>query len=105
MYLIFSTAPVDHAANLAKTLIAQRVAACVNILPHVESVYEWGGDLCQERESLLLIKTSEEAVDQCVEGLRVAHPYEVPEIISLKVDEATSLPSYLQWVISSTTPR
>jgi periplasmic divalent cation tolerance protein len=76
--------------------VGRRLAACVNILPGVTSVYEWQGTLEQSAEHLLLIKTTAAAYPALEAGLRAAHPYELPEICALPL--ARGLPAYLDWV-------
>ena len=98
MYIVFSTTPVAQAQLIANQLVQDQLAACVQIIPQIQSVYEWKGEVCNDQESLLLIKTSEHRITECVERLKSLHPYEVPEIVSLNADESTSLPEYLQWV-------
>ena len=98
MYIVFSTTPVGQAQPIANELVRNKLAACVQIIPQIQSVYEWKGEVCNDQESLLLIKTSEPRVMECIERLKSLHPYEVPEIVSLNADESTSLPEYLQWV-------
>jgi periplasmic divalent cation tolerance protein len=71
------------AAALAKSLVEQRVAACVNVLPEVRSIYRWKDAIEDEREQLLVIKTTEERVDALRDALFAQHPYEVPEFVVL----------------------
>ena len=71
------------AAALARSLVEQRVAACVNIVPAVESIYRWKDAIEDDHEQLLIIKTTEERVDALRDALFAQHPYEVPEFVVL----------------------
>lgn len=100
-YLVLSTCPdLDCARNLAEMLVRERLAACVNIVPAVHSVYEWQGAVQQETECQLLIKTTRERYAALEEALRGHHPYELPEIIAVPL--ATGLPAYLRWINQQT---
>jgi len=86
------------AAALAKSLVEQRVAACVNILPEVRSLYRWKDAVEDDREQLLVIKTTEERVDALREALFAAHPYEVPEFVVLAAEAGGA---YAEWLLHS----
>lgn len=91
------------AERIADRLVAQGVAACVNILGGCTSIYHWEGKLNHTEEIPLLIKTTREAYPQLEAELRKQHPYELPEIIALPV--GAGLPEYLNWVAQETKPR
>ena len=86
----------DVGSTLAKMLVNHRLAACVNIIPHVESVYRWKEDLCIEEEALLIIKTTDELVEQIKNFIVEHHPYEVPEFIALRSSQVSE--PYAQWI-------
>ena len=97
LLLILTTAPDRETATLlAKSLVEQRLAACVNILPQATSVYEWKGKLELSDESLLLIKSTQENYTAVETALRAEHPYELPEILAVPVEQG--LQGYLDWV-------
>jgi len=96
--LILCTCPPDKAAELAQFLVETHLAACVNILPEVRSVYRWEGKVCNEAESLLLIKTEQVVYLELERRLRERHPYEIPEIVAIPIERG--LPDYLQWISS-----
>jgi periplasmic divalent cation tolerance protein len=98
--IVLSTCPQDQAAKLAHSLVSQRLAACVNIIDSIRSVYRWQNQIQDEAEALLIIKTSAERKTELFAALAAEHPYETPEIISLPVD--ATLPAYLHWVAQET---
>jgi periplasmic divalent cation tolerance protein len=83
-------------------LVAERLAACVNILPGVTSVYRWQGDIEEDTEDTLLIKTRTDGVSALSDRIRELHSYDTPEIVVLEVDAAASDPRYVAWVCEST---
>lgn len=96
--LVISTAPPDVAPGLARALVEEGLAACVNVVPGVRSVYAWKGAVCDDGESLLLIKTTAARAGRLAERLRELHPYEVPEAISLEIRGDEGNPAYLAWL-------
>src|ERR1044072_5143964 len=98
--LVLSTFPDSATASqVARKLVEEKLAACANILPAVESIYRWQGKIETGTETLVLFKTTEEGYDRLQTSLRELHPYEVPEIIAVPVDRG--LPDYLEWVASN----
>ena len=101
MRIVLSTMDDVHTAReLATTLVNRKLAACVNIIPSVWSVYHWQGTVEKAVENLLILKTSEGRLDELVAALRELHPYDLPEIVALPVE--TALPEYLRWVEEAT---
>ncbi|MDR9437347.1 MAG: divalent-cation tolerance protein CutA [Thiohalophilus sp.] len=95
--LVLCTCPdTDTARQLADRLVAERLAACVNIVPGLESVYEWQGKVERDGEVLLIIKTRQDRYGQLEETLQQHHPYELPEILRVSLDGG--LQDYLQWI-------
>jgi periplasmic divalent cation tolerance protein len=92
----------EEAARLAEMLVGARLAACVQILPEMESVYWWEGEVKREPEHLLLLKTTAGRFATIEREVRALHSYDTPEIIALPVSE-TSAP-YLEWLASSVAP-
>lgn len=101
--LCLSTCPQDRAQDLARRLVEERVAACVNVLDRVQSFYFWEGKLQNDAESLLLIKTAPGRLEALTAAILRAHPYQVPEVIALEV--AGGNPRYLEWVAESSAPQ
>lgn len=98
-----STAPdAETGARIAQTLVEERLAACVNVVPGIRSIYRWQGAIEDDREVLLLIKTHAERIDALAERLGTLHPYEVPELLALPVE--TGLAGYLEWVSGEVLP-
>jgi periplasmic divalent cation tolerance protein len=84
------------AERLAEALVGERLAACVNVLPGLRSVYRWQGTVEHADEVLLLIKTTRERLDALAARVQALHPYELPELLA--VEAAGGLPAYLDWV-------
>jgi len=95
--VVLSTFPsADVAAAVARTLVEERLAACVNIVPAVRSIYRWGNTIHDDAEAFAIIKTTAERVAAMRERLVELHPYDVPEAIELPV--AGGHTPYLAWV-------
>jgi periplasmic divalent cation tolerance protein len=98
--VVLTTVGADFdAAALARTLVEQRLAACVNIVAEVRSIYRWKNAIEDEREQLLVIKTTDGRVDALREALFAQHPYEVPEFVVLAGDAGGA---YAEWLTDST---
>lgn len=94
--IVLTTLAADaDAAAIARTLIDERLAACVNILPAMTSIYRWQGKVEQDREQQMIIKTARTRVADLQARLRQLHPYELPEFLVL---DATGSEAYLAWV-------
>ena len=101
VFLILSTCPdADTAQRLARTLVEERLAACVSLLPGVVSTYRWQDRVEQATEVQLLAKTSTDRREALMARLAELHPYELPEILA--VETAAGLPAYLDWVAAET---
>ena len=99
--LLLSTAPdADTAARLARALVDGSLAACVNVIPAVRSIYAWKGTVQDEQEVLLIAKTSAARAAACRERLVALHPYEVPEVVALRLADGHD--AYLRWIASAT---
>ena len=98
--IVLSTAgSEDEARKIAHHLVEQRLAACVNIIPRIESVYRWEGKVESNREYLLLIKTSSKMFPEVRDAILELHSYELPECVEIAVEDGSS--EYLQWVEES----
>lgn len=99
--LVFCTCPdLDSAQALAAALVGQRLAACVNLFPAMQSVYRWNGQVEQASEVQLLIKTTAGRMDALGALILREHPYELPEIIAITPSDG--LPAYLDWIRAET---
>src|ERR1700751_829463 len=87
---------LEEARHIARAVIDQRLAACVNIVPQVESIYGWKGEVETSNESLLVIKTTEGTFERLRAALTALHSYEVPECIELVVSDGSE--AYLNWI-------
>ena len=98
--LALSTFPdAEIARRISNQLVGESFAACANIFPGIESVYRWKEKIESGNEALVLFKLSEDRQSAFQEKLRSLHPYDVPEIIFVRV--ASGLPEYLQWVVGN----
>ena len=101
MRILISTAPPDQAPGLARALVEERLAACVNVVPGARSIYRWQGEICDDAESLLLIKTTAAQVAPLSARLVELHPYDVPEVVSVALEAGEGNPAYLAWLAES----
>jgi periplasmic divalent cation tolerance protein len=99
--LVLVTAPsAEKAADIARAVVAERLAACGNVVPGLRSIYRWEGKIEDEPEALLLLKTTRARFEALRERVLALHPYQVPEVVALPV-EAGSAP-YLAWIDAET---
>jgi periplasmic divalent cation tolerance protein len=87
---------IEQARSIAQTLVERQLAACVNIVPQIESVYRWQGEVETATEWLLVIKTKAAATDRLRSALRELHSYELPECIEIAVEGGSA--AYLEWI-------
>ncbi len=99
--LVLTTLPADaDAVAFARSIVKQRLAACVNLLPLMESVYRWEGRVERDSERQLIIKTTREQAAALWDRVREMHPYEVPEFVVLSIADGND--AYLRWIGEST---
>jgi periplasmic divalent cation tolerance protein len=89
----------EDAERIARALVERRLAACVNVVPGVVSVYRWKGEVCRDGEVMLVIKTRAERIPALREALLALHPYELPELLALPIASGHS--PYLAWIDES----
>jgi periplasmic divalent cation tolerance protein len=95
--LVLTTASSsDEARNIARALVERRLAACVNILPQIESVYRWKGEVEEAQEWLLIIKTTAAGFERVRDVIRELHSYELPECVCVSIEDGG--PEYLEWI-------
>ncbi len=97
--VVLVTCPPDKAQAIAGALVEERVAACVNVVPSLSSVYRWKGAVHVDSEALLLVKTTRDRFEALKQAVLRHHPYELPEVIAVPVDLGHA--PYLEWVIES----
>lgn len=93
----------DEAFTISRTLVEEKLVACVNIVPQIRSIYWWKEEVCDDQEVLLVMKTPTTMFDSLQNRVRELHSYEVPEIVAFSVEKG--LPDYLNWVVESTSQR
>src|ERR1700752_2270384 len=95
--IVLSTAgSEDEARKIARHLVGNQLAACVNIVPQIESIYRWQGKVESSREWLKLIKTQDEKFPAVRKAIRELHSYELPECIAISVEDGSA--EYLEWI-------
>jgi periplasmic divalent cation tolerance protein len=97
--VLCSAGSEDEARKIARHLVEHRLAACVNIVPRMESIYRWQGKLESSGEWLLLIKTTVEKFPAVRDAIRDLHSYELPECIAISIEDGSS--GYLEWIAQS----
>lgn len=98
--VISTTGNIEEAKMIAGKLLDNKLAACVNIIPKVISMYHWKNDVVSDEEVMLIIKTRKEMFDEVKASILKNHSYEVPEIISLNISNGSQ--EYLDWIFKST---
>ena len=101
--VVLVTAPgIDDARRISMELVSHRLAACVNIIPVVQSVYTWNEKIEESEEALLIVKTTTARYAEVEARVKALHQYTTPEVIALKIERG--LAPYLQWLRNSTSP-
>lgn len=94
--ILCTTNSKDSAETIATYIIKENLAACVNIIPKITSIYKWENKIEKDEEFLMLIKTKKDLFNKVKEKIKIIHPYEVPEIISVEISEGNT--DYLKWI-------
>jgi periplasmic divalent cation tolerance protein len=92
----------EEAQHIAESLVSERLAACVNIIDGIRSVYWWQGEVHRDSELLMIIKSTKERYEALEERIKQLHSYSTPEVIALSIECGSS--DYLKWLRASTTP-
>jgi periplasmic divalent cation tolerance protein len=101
--ILLTTLPaLDQAEKLAGILVDERLAACVQLSPGVLSIYRWQGQRVRDSECLMLVKTRAGLLAQCEQRIAALHPYECPEIVSIRPESVNN--TYLRWLLDNTHP-
>ena len=99
--IIFVTASDgEEASRIARSLVEERLAACVNIVSNIESVYRWQGEVTHDTETLMIIKTTADRYAELERRIKELHSYTTPEIIALRIERGSE--AYLDWLREST---
>ncbi len=98
--MVLCTCPDAAAPELARTLVEERLAACVNIVAGVRSIYRWDGEICDDAEVLLVMKTAADRLEALIARAVQDHPYDCPEVIALPIEAGHA--GYLDWVTAQT---
>jgi periplasmic divalent cation tolerance protein len=99
--VLTTTSSAEEGKKIARALVERRLAACVNIIPRIESVYRWEGKVEEAQEYLLLIKTTDEAFPRLRDVIQELHSYDIPECIALAIEDGSV--HYLRWIDESVT--
>ena len=97
--VLTTAASEEEARKIARALVDRRLAACVNIVPQIASVYRWQGNVEEAREWLLIVKTTAAAFGQVRHAIAALHSYDLPECVCLTIEDG--LPNYLEWIAES----
>jgi len=101
--LVYITAGnLADAKNIGRELVEKRLAACVNIIDNMKSIYYWEGKLCEENEVVILAKTTESRVDALIDRVKKIHPYKCPCIVVVPIEKGND--DFLKWIRESTNP-
>lgn len=99
--IVLTTLPADaDASSFARTIVEERLAACVNVLPVMESTYRWEGQVEGESERQVIMKTARTCLEALWDRVRELHPYDVPEFVAIPIVEGND--AYLRWIAEST---
>lgn len=99
-FVYMTTKDVDQARQIGRALVEARLAACVNIIPQMESCYHWQGEIVHDHEAVLIAKSRAELVPALIEKVRSLHSYTVPCVVALPILEGNQ--SYLDWIAQET---
>lgn len=94
--LYITTSGVEESRKIARTLLGEKIAACANIIPQIESIYWWDGDLEEDTESILLLKTRSELVDKVIDRVLEIHSYQTPCALEIQIKKGSQ--GYLDWL-------
>ena len=102
--IVLVTAPnIEEASRIADALVGGRLAACVNIVSGIESVYRWEGRVARDSETLMIIKTTDERYAELEVQIKALHSYTTPEVIAIRIERGSE--AYLKWLGESVAPQ
>lgn len=97
-FVYITTSGIEESKNIGKILVEDKLAACVNIIPSIESIYLWKGEIEDDNESLLIAKTKRENIDKIIKRVKEIHSYETPAILAIPIIEGSK--DYLDYLDS-----
>ncbi len=100
MIVFVTAATADEATRIARALVEERLAACANIVSPIVSVYRWEGQVHEDREVLLIIKTTDTRLPALIQRVKALHSYQVPEVIAMPIADGSA--DYLRWLLDET---
>ena len=99
--IIYSTTgSVEEARKIARILVEEKHVACVNIIPKIESIYRWQGNIEEDSECVLLAKTTDKNIERTIQKIKEIHSYDVPDIVTIPI--TSGLKEYLNWIEDET---
>lgn len=102
LFVYVTAAGAEEAKAIARAVVTERLAACANILDGATSVFRWEGKLCEEREAVMVLKTTEDRLGALEARIRALHAYATPCVVALPITGGSR--AYLDWVVSETRP-
>ncbi len=97
--VLVTTPTAEKAAEIARTLVEEKLAACGNVIPAVRSIYRWQGEVHDDAEALLVLKAPRKRLQELSDRVVQLHPYEVPEVIGLRIEGGNE--KYIDWIVQS----
>jgi periplasmic divalent cation tolerance protein len=94
--ILITSSSEEEAGKIGKTLVEEKLVACANIIPKIRSIFSWKGEICDENEVLMILKSKESLFQQIEDRVKTLHSYEVPEIIALPIHLGSE--DYLNWI-------
>ena len=101
--ILITASSEEEAGRIGKTLVEEKLVACANIIPKIRSIFSWKGEICDEDEVLMILKSKESLFRQIEDRVKTLHSYEVPEIIALPIHSGSE--DYLRWIEAVTVDR
>ena len=98
--VVLVTAPTpEKAAEIARAVVEEKLAACGNIVPGIRSIYQWEGKICEDAEALLILKVPAKRVQELSDRIVALHPYDLPEVVALRIEGGNE--KYIDWIVQS----
>ena len=94
--ILVTTPTIDEARKIGNALVEEKLIACANIIPQVESIFYWQDKVCNEKEALMVIKTRKKLIEKIIKRVKALHSYTVPEVIALPIIKGSK--DYIKWV-------